>query len=398
MTAPAPSTATPATDFAPLQLLALIIVVCTGFSSQMVMPLWIGAVIDQHSISESAAGFVASVEFAAVAITSMLIAATIPMLKTRPTAAFGVILLIVGNLLAAAADTTLVLTLARILTGCGKGVVVAIVFSLCAGSSNPTRTFDVMNISYALFATGFYLVMPTAIAWKGATGAFLVMAGVAIAGAVMFFKFPIQRLEAAAAIPKDWKAAIPMFGVLAMLALILMWMAHGFIWTFLERLGARAGLSVADIAKVLSFGAVITIAGPSIARIVDKRFGETLPVIFATVGLIVCAQAIIVLADPVGYTAATPIFQLLALFSTPYLMGILSAADPSGRLAALSSAAMTAGGSLGSLGGGLTVGAFGYSGLAWMSSAIFLAVIAIMLAIAPMVRTRTVTIATTISH
>lgn len=379
-----------AADFTPLQLISLIVVVCTGFSSQMVMPLWIGAVIDQHSISEKGAGLIASAEFGAVAIVSMAVAATISMLKTRPTAAIGVALLFAGNFLAAYADTVPMLTLARILTGCGKGIVVAIVFSLCAGTSRPTRTFAVINIAYALFATGFYLVMPGAIEWKGATGAFLVMSAVALIGASMLITFPTQRLQAAAVTAK-WNAPVPIFGLIAIAMLILIWLAHAFVWTYLERLGIRSGMSVSDIAKVLSFGAVVTIAGPSIARLVDKRFGEAPPIIFAVVGLIICSQLIVNVSDAWVYTASVPIFQMLALFTTPYMMGILSTADPTGRLAALSSAAMTAGGSLGSLGGGLTVAALGYPGLAWISSAIFAVVIAGVMFIAPEIRRRAAT-------
>ena len=107
---------------------------------------------------------------------SVLVALRIQLFPTRRTAALGVALLVIGNVAAAWADRELTLTIARMLCGIGKGLIVAIAFSLAAGSPRPTRAFAVLNITYALFSTFFYLTVPYAIRWEGAAGAFLAMA------------------------------------------------------------------------------------------------------------------------------------------------------------------------------------------------------------------------------
>ncbi|HEY8353191.1 MAG TPA: MFS transporter [Sphingomonadales bacterium] len=374
-------------DFRPLELCALIFIVCTGFSSQMVMPLWIGAIIDDLGLSADAAGSVASTEFAAVAVVSLLVAALVHRMNARLTVILGLALLFAGNFLAAYAESGLWLTAFRVLTGIGKGLVVAIVFSLAAGAKHPTRAFALLNATYAVFSTAFYLMAPFFIEMGGAKGAFLMMAGVAVIGALFLVWFP-NRSMAASEVRNLRIREIPLFGFLALAALIILWTGQASIWTFIERLGARLDLTVAQIGGVLSVAAFLTIGGPTLARVIDTRFGHTRPILAGVALLIATALALIYLPSAMVYSAMVPSFLILSLFIVPYVMGILSLADPAGRLAAASSAAMTAGGSLGALAGGWTIRELGYEGLAYTACGHFLVVIAITLVVAGHMRRR----------
>lgn len=375
-------------DFRPLELCALIFIVCTGFSSQMVMPLWIGAIIDDLALTADAAGSVASTEFAAVAIVSLGVAVLVHRLNARLTVVIGLALLFAGNFLAAYAESVALLTLFRVITGIGKGLVVAIVFSLAAGTAHPTRAFALLNATYAVFSTVFYLMAPFFIEMGGAKGAFLMMAGVAVVGAFFLFWFP--NCSMAASEVRNLKIReIPLFGFLALAALIILWTGQASIWTFVERLGTRLDLSVTEIGGVLSVAAFLTIGGPTLARIIDIRFGHTRPIVVAVLMMIAVVLALIYLPYAAVYATMVPLFLILSLFTVPYVMGILSVADPAGRLAAASSAAMTAGGSLGALVGGWTIRGLGYEGLAFTAVGHFLVVIAIIALVAGQIRRRT---------
>lgn len=366
------------------QFFVMIFIVCTVFSSQMIIPLWIGAIIDDLALTEDAAGTVASVEFATVAIMSVLVAAKVHLLNPKLLVATGSLLLIAGNVFAAYADTLTALIASRTLAGCGKGIVVAVVFGLAAGTVNPTRTFATLNTAYAIFAAAFYLMAPPAIEAKGAEGVFLMMALVGLAGFSLIYWFPNRNADphSAPVVEKNTSILeIPLFGFLALGVLVFIWMGHGAVWTFLERLGGEAGLSVSEVGKILSMGAFVTIGGPLLARVLDTRFGNVLPLIAAATLMIVCVFLIVQMSSVVAYTIGVPIFLVMALFSVPYAMGILSVADPSGRLSAASSAAMTAGGSLGALTGGFAASQLGYSGLGWIATLILAMVIMIALVI-----------------
>lgn len=380
---PSPSGETrAAVDFTPAQWVALLVVVCSAFSSQMVMPLWVGAVIDDLGLRQAAAGRIGSFEFMAVAAVSLLVALRVQLFPTRLTAAIGIVLLILGNVASAFATAEGGLILARMLCGLGKGLVVAIVFSLAAGSSRPTRAFALLNIVYALFSTVFYLVVPFAIRWHGASGAFLTMGAVAVVGALFMARFPADRLASSELTGLSLRS-VPPFGIFAFAALIILWSGHDAVWTFIERIGVRDGMNVTAIGAVLSFSALLTIAGPTLVRLLDTRLGYGTPVIVAIILKMAVVLVIGYVVSDRAFMVAVPAFMLLSLFITPYVMGILSLADPAGRLAAASSAAMTAGASLGAWIGGASVQALGYGGLTWVAVAHFIVFTLIVLAVAP---------------
>ncbi|MBY8825004.1 MFS transporter [Sphingomonas colocasiae] len=370
-------------DFSPLQWVALLVVVCSAFSSQMVMPLWVGAVIDDLHLSQAAAGRIGSFEFMAVAAVSLLVALRIQAFPTRLTAAIGIALLALGNFASAHAGGEGGLIAARMLCGVGKGLVVAIAFSLAAGSSRPTRAFALLNIVYGLFAALFYMTVPYAIRWDGAAGAFMTMGAVALVGALFMVRFPAERLTSSELTGLSLRA-LPAFGFLAFAALIILWSGHNVVWTFIERIGVRNGMSVTEIGAILSLSAFLTIAGPSLVRLLDTRLGYGAPMIAAIVLKIGAVLAIGYLVSPRAFMLAVPAFMLLSLFITPYVMGILSLADPAGRLAAASSAAMTAGSSIGAWIGGASLEAAGWPGLTWASLFHFLLFTLIIIGVAPL--------------
>ncbi|BAV63080.1 MFS transporter [Sphingobium cloacae] len=370
-------------DFTAMQWLALLVVVCSAFSSQMVMPLWVGAVIDDLHLSEAAAGRIGSFEFMAVAAVSLLVAFRIQRFPTRLTATVGIMLLVAGNLASAFATGEGALITARMLCGLGKGFVVAIAFSLAAGSSRPTRAFALLNIVYALFSAAFYLAIPYAISWDGAAGVFTAMAAVAVIGALFMVRFPADRLTSSELTGLRLRS-LPGFGFLAFAALIILWSGHNVIWTFIERIGVRDGMDVTQIGVVLSLSAFLTVAGPSLVRLLDTRLGYGVPMVGAILLKILAVFAIGYLVSDRAFMLAVPAFMLLSLFITPYVMGILSLADPAGRLAAASSAAMTAGSSMGAWIGGATLQAMGWNGLTWASFLHFLVFTLIILGVAPL--------------
>ncbi len=365
-------------DFTIIQMAALVFVVCTAFSSQMNMPLWIGAIIDDYGMSRSVVGAIGAAEMAVVAIVSGLMAIKVHRFKAKPTVLIGIACLVIGNFIAAFLDSAVAIAVARILVGCGKGIVVTISFSLAAGVTHPTRAFAILNASYALFSMFFFLTTPSIIAAAGAKGAFIMLSAVSFISVLAMVWYPERRMLAGADIQNISLRSIKGYGLIAFVALIVLWIGHNAIWTFVERLGLRVELTPAEIGQILSLAAFITIAGPSLARVIDNRFGYTAPILTAMSIKVVATFALVFVTIGWVYATLVPVFLLVSLFMLPYFMGILSLADPAGRLAAAASAAMTMGSSLGSLFGGWTADAWDYEGLAWLAIGNFSIVIVLM--------------------
>lgn len=376
------SSSSPAGEFSRLQWAAILFVVCCGFSSQMVSPLWVSAIISDFGLSEAAAGRVSSFEFMAVAVVSVVVALNITRFPTRKTVIAGMALLLVGNFDSAFTPDENALTLARMVCGVGKGLVEAVVFSLVAGTTNPTRSFATLNVAYAVFSTFFYLCVPYTIVWEGAAGAFHTMGFVGVVGALFLPWFP-ERPLARSEITGFSLRAIPAYGIAAFVALIILWSGQNAIMTFIDRIGSHLGMSGTGVGRILSFAALLTIAGPVLARVIDTRFGFTAPLMIAIVLETLVTLLLGYSLSTTAFTLLVPVFMLMPLIVTPYLMGVLSLADPAGRLSAASSAAMTAGSSLGAWLGGMALTGAGYTALSWTASAQFLACALIFLFIAP---------------
>jgi len=363
------------------QLAAMTIVVCTGFSSQMLVPIWIGQVIEKFKLSSGEAGTIASIEFMAVAITSLAMATMIGRVQSRRMCMIGTAGLLLGNLLCVFAPSVEVLTAARVVCGIGKGFVVAVIFGLAGQTAKPVRAFAVLNAAYAGFSAALFFTVPHVVKDHGVAGAFGAMVVLTLIGIAFLPWVPQSRRDPA---NRTWRQSLPLVPLgLAMLGgLALMWTAHGAIWVFIERIGVRNGLAITTIGAVLSVGAALSVLGPLSSRLLEIRRGATLPIIAGILTLAATGGVLCFLEAPYVYFVATPIFSMAGLFLLPYIMGLLGYVDPSGKLSASSSAFMTLGGSLGPFVGGWVIELAGYPTLAFTAWLLFGLVLVAMLPLA----------------
>lgn len=353
------------------------IVVCTGFSSQMVVPIWIGQVIDHFRVSAAVAGSIASLEFAAVAITSVITATLVGRSPGRLLCTLGTVLLTAGNLVCTFASSLAWLGAARLVCGVGKGLVIAIIFGLAGQYANATRSFAVLNAAYAAFSAAVFLLVPRVVIHFGMAGAFGSMVALSLLGLVFLPGVPEPRRAAQG---ESWFRSLPLdvCGVLAISGLTLMWTAHSSIWSFSERIGVRDGLTLQSIGWVLSVSSVLAIAGPLASRVLEIRRGALLPISGGLAALAVAAIWLCVSRSQVTYALGVPIISIAALFLMPYIQGVLSFVDPTGKLNAGSSAFMTLGGALGPLLGGTLIAQGGFTTLAACAAVLFVIVFGLL--------------------
>jgi len=341
----------------PFAMGAMVFVVVTAFSSQMALPLWVGAIIDDYELTAEQAGIIAAVEYGAVAIVSVIIATKVHRFNLKHVSLIGMICLLIGNGGAVFASEFQSLIVTRGIAGIGKGLVIAAIFSLAARTQNPTKSFAIINGAYTALATIIYLTLPVPIKANGATGAFAALFVVVLFGALFLYWVPstraVDQLKATAT--EDPKLAVPLSGFLVLIALIFMWAANGSIWTYVERLGQSTGLSLQQVGTTLSIAAAVAILGPITAHYVHDRFGFRKPIMIGATLKIGAALVLCNWMIPQAYIVAATLFVLAALFIVPYLMSLMSLADPTGRLAAAAGGLLTAGSSLGAYLGGVTL-------------------------------------------
>ena len=355
----------------------LVVATVTAFTSQMAVPFWVGAVIDSFGLSAETAGTIAAVEFTMVAVVSYAIAYRIHRHSVRSLCTIGFALLILANGASAFMDSPGALTFFRAIAGAGKGLVISAAFGLAGRSTSPARAFALLNAGYTLFSAITLLAVPFAIKGYGASGAFAALCVATIVGACLLPWVPSHRAEedSPAVATQEASSTSGVGGVLALLSLIVLVGASLVLWTFVERLGLRAGLSITEIGMVLSAAAVITLAGPVLAHWLDVRLGYLMPIVLGISIQLVISALLGWVASAAVFIAAVPLLHAAQLFAVPYLQALISLADPKGRFAAAAGASMTLGAAIGSYLGGVTVTHLGLSHVGTVAVAMLVLVV-----------------------
>lgn len=361
--------------------LVIVLVAVTAFTSQMAVPLWVGAVIDSFGFSAETAGTIAAVEFTTVALASFAVAVRIQQFSVRKLCAVGFALLIAANGAATLLESAGALTLCRAVAGVGKGLVISAAFGLAGRSTAPARAFALLNGGYTIFSSLTYFVVPFAIKAYGAAGAFASLCVATILGACLIPWIPSARSD-------EQKTAAPVAtagrtsgisGLLALLALVVLVGGSSVVWTFVERLGVRTGLSITDIGMILAVAALITLVGPAAAHTLNTRAGYIKPVLIGVGVKIVIAAILGTVTSALVFILVVPFFNAAMLFAVPFLQALMSLADLKGRFAAAAGASMTLGAALGSYIGGVTVTHLGLSYVGTVAIAMLCVVVVLAL-------------------
>ena len=299
----------------------LVLVACTAFTSQMAVPLWVGAVIDSFGFSAKTAGGIAAIEFTCVAIASYAIAMRVHAFSVRTLCLIGFTLLILANGVSIVLESPGALTVARAVAGAGKGLVISASFGLAGRSTSPARAFALLNGGYTLFAAVTLFTVPFAIKANGAAGVWACLCLATVIGASLLPWIPSARTQEASVSESSSapSGTAGLSGLLALLALVLLVGGGAVVWTFVERIGLRTGLSITDVGMILSIAAIITIIGPALAHRLDTRAGYKVPIVVGVGVKAVIAGILGAVTSAAVFIAVVPFFNAAMLLAVPYL-------------------------------------------------------------------------------
>jgi len=365
----------------PLQLGGLVSVMLACFTVSVTVAYNIGAIVAGYNASAAEAGLVATAQGLGTAAAALVTARLITRFYSRQLFITGLTILAIGNGFSAFAPTIEMLAAFQCIGGVGTGVVVAVVMSAAARTSNPEMTYGYVNASFGGYIILLGFVMPQVILSTGIKGAFVVYAAVAALGLVGAFLAPNSKAAAgghgaggdqpasAAAIPARGNAYT--VGMVALIGFGVFFFAQSGLGAFVERIGRAAEVPLVSIGQVFAIGGLLTIAGPLVAGWIGSRFGSSLPLILVGIGLSIVTFFLTVLNTQLSFYVAAPLFTVLPAILMPSFLGSLAVIDPTGRIAAMQPAFATLGGALGPVFSGIIVVQAGFLGLGWYTIAIF---------------------------
>jgi predicted MFS family arabinose efflux permease len=212
----------------------------------LVLPAMVGTLVDETSLTETQAGWSASLNFLGGALIAGLMALRMHHLDLRKVSVIGLLLAALGDALASfSADQATVFMVLRFFTGVGAGMAYTSVLAAFA------RLPDV-NRGYAVFVTLQFIVsglglffLPVFSEALGAKGMFWVLAGLDITGLLLCSNLPGKAVLATGGLAQrsELHVLLSWATILGALGFLIFEAANTAEFTYVERLGVALAFS-----------------------------------------------------------------------------------------------------------------------------------------------------------
>jgi predicted MFS family arabinose efflux permease len=308
-----------------------------------VQPMVVGALVDLLHFSPRQAGLVASAELSGFSAAGIAMLWVVQRADRRWLALSGVLLVVIADLYACTVRDFGAMVVVRVLAGAGAAIAYSIFPLLAASSSRPERIFGIINASSIGYAGLFVWLAPRLLALCALPGIFVAMAVLALAVSASILWVPpvnacsaqeshskTETQEAAAANGAQGASLGPI--TLLLSATLCLYIGHGSIWAYQERIGVAAGLAAGQVGSLLGSSMLLWgVAGSLLATWLGLVFGRIWPQLLALVTSIVAVLLLIYGGQPVTYGVACALVALSWFYGLPYLAGWLAALDKLGR-------------------------------------------------------------------
>ncbi len=316
----------------------------------LVLPAMVGVLVDNAGMSESSAGWSASVHFLASAAIGLLMALRVHHVNLRQVASFALAFAVVADLVSAVtAGQTIAFFAARVVAGFMLGAAYVATVSSFARFDSYERGFGVfVTLQFIISGLGLYVV-PVFADELGANGLFMLFA--ALDGLALFLArfLPAENAsaEARGESGSELKILLTASAVFAIIGFALFEAANNAQFTYIERFGVSIDVSDQQIGVALLIASLIGIPGAFSIVVVGQRFGTLGPLVF---GMAIAIAGLLVLINSESYGAY--LFGGCCMgfswaFCLPFIQSLLATIDRKGSAIAAGTSFSTFGSALG---------------------------------------------------
>ena len=319
------------------------------------MPVILGRAAESRGLVEQELGFLGGAFAGGVTVTSFLCIWFIRKVSWRLLVMFGGVMASASFVMPVFISGFYPLIVCHISAGifCGLGYSVAIA---CLGdTANPTRNYAFCFVIQTLVGMNVSYFLPRLTAAEtGFDVALCLLAGLALASVFIGMLLPTKGRQRDTA-HQMTTASIPVYVLLSLLVILLIYAGDGAVWAFVERIAINNGLTV-EIASVAVGGSLFAGAvGSLMAGIIGTRFGYLMPMLMSVVVSIASVIVLQFYTDPMSFTLAIILNGWAWNFGSGYRMGLVAELDTSGRFTPLITGMQLLGSTVGTLLAGLLV-------------------------------------------
>ncbi|MEW2571820.1 MFS transporter [Streptomyces sp. NPDC047070] len=326
------------------------------------MPVLLPGMTDRFGLSNTAAGWVASVQLIMTALATLAFTSRAARPGRARIARFGLVVAIAGMGLVFAAPDFTVLMAGNALTGAGLGISYAAAMAAIASTDDTDRASAVAVVGATIVLAVFVIVLPEVNdAWGGTTGfAVLALCCMPVLWLVRALPDAVEHKEDPAPERGDLAPTTAAVPVLFLMGLALLGATDQGAWSYSEILGEEyGGMSADSVSTVLSVSSVVCLAGVALSASAVRRFGRLTVVTACIAAEGLCKLVIAALPWGGYYVTAAIVWQICYMGLLVQTLAVAAAADRSGRWVAACGGAVAIGSGLGPAPSGWALDSFG---------------------------------------
>ena len=343
-----------------------------------ILPVFLGKAAERFALGDSDVGWLGAIYLAGFGLSSVSASFWLRRVDRRALAL--AIYAVAGLLLLLGATVESYAWFAGLLfaIGCVLGALYTLSFVLAGEFRDATRAVGIKLGGEVALGALLLFVLPAFVYPSFGFGgmlAALALALLVLSPCALFAAPASEAAQPIAAVEGDSGdggngGGISAAALAALAALLVFTVGQSAVWSFAERVGARAGYGAAGIGAALSIAVLMGGLASFLAAFVSERFGRVKPMALSAT---VYVLSMLMFAFGEGfllYAAAVNLFFFVWLFALPYLVSAITAADGSGRAASLVTACFAFGSMLGPATAGQLVQGEDF-GLLYLAGAIF---------------------------
>jgi len=309
-----------------------------GLMPLAILPLFVGAMIDDLGLSGEIAGGLTSINLLGNAL-GVLAVSFISRLSPKQMVYLGIAFEVVFELCSMMFESTITLFLFRALAGIGGGLVTGAAYGWIARQANPDKGFGLLILLQFLIGSILFYYLPDISSQYGIAtfySLFILSAFVSLLCSFILGQAPsaidkrLSRTQSTTTKSFSEKKVIAN----VLIAIALFELAASGIWAFIERMGLAWDLSFNDIGISLSVGSLAGIPGAALVIVFCLRWGRAIPLALGFAVAIVSLGLFIFAPHNLWiYSIALIIFNGAWSYVIPYIQGIQAQIDDTGRVA-----------------------------------------------------------------
>lgn len=316
----------------------------------LILPALIGVLVDESLMSESFAGWSASVNFAGGALVALVMAFRMHRLHQRKTAVLALALAMAGDLASGfATGSEAAFLAARFVAGVGAGAAYTIALAAFARFADVERGYGIfVTLQFIVSGIGLY-VLPVYSPYLGTPGMFLLIAALDGLALLLVRHLPGRAAVSprAAAQPSETAVLFAAATIFVLIGFALFEAANTAQFTYSERFGVSLSLTDPQVGSMLLIASLAGIPGAFAIVVVGDRYGRMQSLAFG-IGIAVAGLLVLMFSRTfVPYLLGGALLGFSWAFCLPYIQGLGAALDPNGSALAAGSCASTVGGAAG---------------------------------------------------